>query len=155
MDIYAHHSNPVLYDEQMLSDKFGSDFERSCSRVVQTDDKIRAALLENELSELRKQLASKEQTQVVNSKRDGFTGGGCGCSSEGMRNNRKYYQSDDDDDDIYNLYGNKKLLLILVFILAAVCVMQYFNSKNESREMFEMLCSLLKQQQSSATAKPA
>lgn len=142
MDINALHANPVLFDELIIGAKFGSDFERSSTKQSTSDDKIRTALLENELSETKKKLAQKET-------RDGFTGG-CGCgSSEGMNKGYKQerYPSNnlDDLDDLMGVFTNRKFLIILVFILAAFCVVQYFNHKSETREMLDLMCAMMKQ----------
>jgi hypothetical protein len=155
MDISELHANPVLFDELIIGAKFGSDFERSSLKQQTSNDKIRTALLENELSETKKKLAQKET-------RDGFTGGGCGCGSiegmhKGTHNTCKSDSSErplsDDLNDLLGVFNNRKFLIILVFVLAAFCIVQYFNHKNETREMIDLMCAMLKQQGNTKTEK--
>lgn len=74
-------------------------------------------------------------------RREHFTGGSCGCASEGMKSGfcHRHQSSDDSLDD---LFSNKKLVMLLGFLLIVFAVMQYFTYQSETKELMSMIKSL-------------
>jgi hypothetical protein len=95
---------------------------------------LKLALLQDELAVSKRQI---EQLKTTKPKRENFVSGGC-CSMDGFHSKKDVPVPDE------TIFDNKKLLIFLVIVLAAFCIVQYITYRNENRELFEMLCYLVK-----------
>jgi hypothetical protein len=145
MDVYSDYANPVGFDQRLIMGKLGYETP-SMIESPNVNERLKAALVEQELAESRRKIAGLE-AEAAKPTREHFVSGGCGCSSsEGMRSgcrNKSRSHDDDDGDTIMGL-TIKKFLVILVVIMAAFCVIQYFSHQNEMREMIAAMCAMMK-----------
>lgn len=135
---YLH--NPLAYDEQVVAEKLGI-YDYSPKPENDVNVNLELALMREELTNSKRQLARLQRRSTPVDKRETFVSGGCGCgSSEGFSCNKSI------KSDIGEMsFDNKKLLTFLVIILAAFCIIQYISYRNENRELLDMMCTLMKQ----------
>lgn len=141
---YFH--NPLAYDEQAVAEKLGI-YDYSPKPENDVNINLKLALMQEELSNSKKQVAQLQKNKF-NSKRETFVSGGCNCgASEG-------FKSKSISDMEESMFDNKKILTFLVVILAAFCVIQYISYHNENRELMNIMYMLLKHQEQSAAPAP-
>lgn len=133
-------NNPMSasYNDNIIMEKIGirdSTYRESDSM----NNAIQLALLQQELETNKRKMAELEKNKQP--RREHFTGGECGCASEGMCSKKTKCGCTDSSIN----FDNKKILLILVVVMVAFCVMQYFSYKNEMKEMLMLVCTMIKQ----------
>ncbi len=155
MDPYSDYANPIGFDQRLIMGKLGYDTPSQIERP-NVNDRLKVALVEQELAESRKKIAQLESNNKKETSREHFTvGGNCGCSSEGMKSNKCSCRSNIDPDDNIMGISTKKFLIILVVVMAAFCVIQYFSRQTEMREMMAVLYSVIRASPGTVQVVPA
>ncbi len=147
-------NNPLSssYSENILMEKLGIR-DAAYKESDSMNHAIQVALLQQELETNKRKVQELEKNKHTEYKtrREHFTGG-CDCGgSEGMQSKERKIR--DDTVDMFGL-NNKKVLLILVVILAAFCIIQYFSYKNEMKEMMMMICTMIRDNKTTANTGP-
>lgn len=144
--------NPLSYDEQIVAEKIGA-YEYA-PQFISNDmnTSIRMAMLEEELANSKRQIKQLKNDKAP--QRETFAGKESPLNLSKIFNQeapvKHVVTGNQESNSLSDIFTDKRFLILIVFMLIAFCIMQYFTYKNEMKDMFEMVYTLLQKQPTSA-----